>query len=260
MLKRFFQYCIFIALINPSWIFAVSSTSPPQPQLYKVEIIVFAHVTANGLLSEHWPENPPLPTMNRVYDLQSMPRKTAVLDNPDLIPAATKPGAYQSLPTSYFGLTAEASKLTVKNNYPLLVHVAWLQPGLPIRNSRRIHIYGGQAYDMNGQPLTDVSPLNVNSSNIILPAPNGNKQWQLNGYVRVSQPYLFQLHANLVLTIPSSLLQQVSPAAAAKLQTNQFILQQTFRMKLGQLYYIDHPLFGILAQITKYSVTKKTTL
>ena len=259
MLKRFCQYYILIALINPSWIFAVSSTSVP-PQLYKVEIIVFAHVTPKGLLSEQWSENPVLPMMNHVYDLQSIPQQTAALSNPDLVPTVIKPSAYQILPVSYFELVSEAEKLTVENNYPLLIHVAWLQPGLPIRNSRRIHIYGGQAYDMNGQPLTDVSPLNVNSGNVILPAPNGNKQWQLNGYVRVSQPYLFQLHANLVLTIPSSLLQQILPAAAAKLQTNQFVLQQTFRMKLGQLYYIDHPLFGILAKITKYSVTNKTTL
>ena len=260
MFKKIQYFCLFFGLLAPFWLAtAASQQIATQGPVYKVELIVFAHVTPQGLLSEDWPAMPVLPRMQRVYDLKSMPQVIG-LSNQNDTPASPAPAQlYQILSPTNLTLTKEANKLNANGNYPILVHVAWLQPGLPIRNAKRIHIYGGQAYTATGQLATAISPLNLNGNSAALPTPNTNIQWQLNGYVRVSKPYLFQLHADLVLTIPKQLLAQVSTTAASQLKTNQFILQQTFRMRLGQLYYIDHPLFGILAEVTKYSQQTKTT-
>jgi|GEM_PF-1138825 len=257
MLKKLLIYCLFIALSLSGSVFAAELSEQGQAPLYKVELIVFAHVTARGLLSEQWPVNPTLPSMQRVYNLQAPTQPGAALNGTSTATIPTQPEPYQILPTSFLQLQTIAAKLNAKDNYPVLVHVAWLQPGLPIRNSRRIHIYGGQAYGASEKPLTDVSPLNVDASDAALPLPNSTDQWQLNGYVRVSKPYLFELQANLVLTIPQQLLRKVSFRVARQVNVHQFILQQTFRMRLGKLYYIDHPLFGILAEITKYTANNK---
>ncbi len=256
MLIRICYIYLLTMLVVPFAAFAATqqNTSQQQP-IYKVELIIFAHVTAQGLLSEDWPSPPELPNMQRVYELKPLQQPIALpQQNATPSPQSKPTQLYQILPSSTFDLAQAVMKLKANGNYPILVHVAWLQPGLPVRNSRRIHIYGGQAYTATGQLAEAISPLNASASSAnLLPSPNTDIQWQLNGYVRVSKPYLFQLHADLVLTIPPALLERVSAKAANQLKTHQFILQQTFRMRLGQLYYIDQPLFGILAEVTTYS-------
>ena len=249
---KLYKYVSLLAVLLISFCSQATQQSIANGPIYKVELVVFAHVTEQGLLSEVWPATPELPNMQRVYNLKLRPQLIQSANQNAVSVSQVQPQLYQILPSANFTLKKEASKLEANGDYPVLVHVAWLQPGLPIRNSRRIHIYGGQAYTAAGQLATAISPLNMDN-NTDLPAPSSDTRWQLNGYVRVSKPYLFQLNADLVLTIPQQLLAQVSSAAARQLQTNQFVLRQTFRMKLNQLYYIDHPLFGILAEVTKYS-------
>lgn len=229
-----------------------SSADKSGPQLYQVEMIVFSHITASGLDSEQWPQNPAMPSLKRAYQLQS--NNSIYEDVSDVSEQqATSIRPYQILPTSYYSLQSALLALLSKPDYQIMVHTGWLQPGLPVRNSRRIHIYGGSPLTSSNHPTTGLSPLDVldteNSGDV---TPYSQLQdWQLNGYVRVSKPYLFQFDANLILTLPDSSIKQTS-ANADNIKTNQFILNQTFRMRLGQVYYIDHPLFGILAIVTKY--------
>ena len=258
MRKILFIQLLFFILLSPSLAGAVDLPTPVQLPLYKVELIIFAHLTPAALLSEQWPADPQLPNMQRVYNLQARMPAVATADNLTSSTNQIQAARYQILPATELGLQQVVTKLSSTNDYPILIHVAWLQPGLPIRNARRIHIYGGQAYTENGQALSDISPLNVSTDVTVLPDPDLTKQWQLNGYVRVSKPYLFELQAALVLTLPQQLIQKISSRAAGQLKTNQFVLRQTFRMRLGKLYYIDHPLFGILAEITQYSSNKAT--
>jgi hypothetical protein len=232
-------------------------------QLYKVEIIVFAHVTPAALNSEHWPTDPRLPAMSRVRDLLPMAITTA--DDT----AQVQPSNYQILIPTDLDMSSIVKKLKAAKDYPPLIHVAWLQPGMPVKNSPRIHLYGGQAYDASDNPLDVVSPLTEsepqnNTDNNATANPDANvnlttstnlqsvASWQLNGYVRVSQPYLFQIDTDLVLTIPRQQLVKMVPSIADDIKSTHFVMDQTFRMKLGELYYIDHPLFGVLVEVNKY--------
>ena len=69
-------------------------------------------------------------------------------------------------------------------------------------------------------------------------------------WLKISRPYLFQADADLVLTIPAAVMQQIAPNAVAKIGTTQFVLKQTASVRANQIYYFDHPLFGVILRIT----------
>lgn len=232
------QHIIFTGVL----LLASVLSAQPQP-LYKIDLVVFTHVSANALLSEEWPSHPLLPDMRRVYDLQAAP----IIAAGSSAPLLRQP--YQIFPSA--AMQTILSKLNNNKNYQVVLSTAWLTPGVKIRRARRIHIYGGQAYDASGEPMMAVSPLNQTDDNP-LPNPQKPANWQVDGFVRVSKPYLFQVNADLVLTIPQAIIAKVSKKAAAKLKTNQFVLRQMYRMKLNELYYVDHPLYGMLVEITPY--------
>lgn len=245
-------------------LFSSLVVAAPQ-QLYKVELIVFAHITPAALNSESWPANPEMPSMLKVKNLTAMPVQAPVGSvaqsaNPSSMPD-TQAKLYQIMTPTQLDLSDVVTSLKADKDYLPLVHAAWLQPGLPVNNSPRIHLYGGQAYNNEGKPINAVSPLlafdatdapALDQSSV----PQSASEWQVNGYVRVSRPYLFQIDADLVLTIPHAELEKIIPSVADDIKTDHFVMQQTFRLKLGELYYIDNPLFGVLVRVDKYPQKK----
>jgi hypothetical protein len=133
--------------------------------------------------------------------------------------AATPNALYQILHTSRSKFTKEIAIFNKQSTYRMLVNMAWLQPALTIKRATWIHINGG--------------------NNI-----------QINGMMKISRPYLFQADADLVLTIPAATMQQIAPNAAAKIGATQFVLKQTASVRANQIYYFDHPLFGVIVKIT----------
>lgn len=255
-------FILLMSLLSACTVCAASQTEP----LYQVEIIVFSQVSANALLSEQWPATPLLPSLNRVKELTPLPAPQA--NNDDGVEAmkgdnsvaedaqTNESTPFAVLPASDWQLTKAAQKIAKQGEYQVLLQASWLMPALSDKKAPKIHIYGGQAYGAGGEVLEANSPLMSPVNNEILPSTAPVNQWQINGFIKISKPYLFQADADLVLTLPKSVIEKLSSKAADTLKTNQFVLNQTYRLRLGQLYYFDHPLFGMLMEITKYQQVK----
>jgi hypothetical protein len=54
----------------------------------------------------------------------------------------------------------------------------------------------------------------------------------------------------LVLTLPQDTIDSLAGSESDSISTNKFLLKATYRMKAKELFYFDHPLFGMLVQIT----------
>lgn len=186
--------------------------------IYKVEVIVFSHLTAQAYDSEVWPVAPELPDMGKA-------RALAPAQNPVTI--------YQSLPNTYYGMGRDIAALRKARSYPVLAHFVWLQPAGAPRSSHRVRVYGGATYDTAG---------NVVES-------SAARYWQLDGFVRVSRPYTFQVDTSLVLTLPKAVMGSLTNKTLDA-PVYQFVLTQSEHPKLKEIYYFDHPLFGMLLQIT----------
>ena len=122
-------------------------------------------------------------------------------------------GAYRRLPREQFALQDLARRLTNSGEFEVLEHLAWQQP-IPERG--------------NPQPIY----VNLN---------NG----ELQGHVAVTLGRYLHSQATLWLQ-PAQTEAQPSPGGYA-------LLDQSQRMRSGELHYFDHPLFGMLVRIDKVS-------
>src|SRR5262249_44146633 len=88
---------------------------------YQIELIVFSHITAQGLHSERWPQ----------ISINSTPPSRTVT----------------FLPKNDLVLTSEQRLLARNKNYHVLLHLAWRQRIPHPNQAQAIHIYGGNIYN-----------------------------------------------------------------------------------------------------------------
>lgn len=131
-LIRFTGY-LFLFLALSGGLQAGPSETPESPQLYDVELIIFAQPGQPG--EEQFKRSPELPDSSRWIDLEQ----------------SAQPEGFENLQPS--ALTTEASRLE-RGNYQVLVHRAWRQPGID-RSSAPAVILQSSARAINGNPLLD---------------------------------------------------------------------------------------------------------
>jgi hypothetical protein len=147
------------------------SQDEQEPQRwYDVELIVFQHLSGNGLASEKWPLQPELPDLSGAIELDDTAPGTPPLPQdgteaggeaaPNPIPntatlpetpetpetPATDAPPFQRLGDDDMRLQGEALKLNQSAISRVLYHGAWRQPGLGEEEALAVHIHGGQRY------------------------------------------------------------------------------------------------------------------
>jgi hypothetical protein len=128
--------------------------------------------------------------------------------------------AYTLLPENKRGLRTEASILR-RHHYQVLLYVSWVQEIKRAKYMRWVHIFGGNLYGQNIH--------------------------ELDGCIKISRNRFFNVNTKLYLTLPQSALRHFG----SSLQT--FHLIENRRTALNKINYLDHPLFGMLVQITPYA-------
>jgi Peptidoglycan-binding protein, CsiV len=194
-------------------------------QTYKVEIIIFQRTDLNILTEESWLSYPPLPLFKNAVDMNML----------------------DPLSEKELSLTKAAQRIDSNTNYTVLLHQGWIQPILKPKNAPSVHIYA--------QPLMDKTrPWLDNSSYINELLFN---RWRINGSLTISQLNYFNVNADIILTIPFSELNKfknLGHTIAPDRRVLNFHLQQNRRIRSDQLYYFDHPLFGILIEISENDI------
>ncbi len=245
-----------LSLFALTCLFASSATAATDEQeLYQVEIIVFSHITEQGLHAETWPTLTDWPITDRAIELAAYapPKPAATQANAQSPsqgfaqinqsqarqPQEQSTPLFQLLPTQDFTLQQPQSAIEKHQNYHILLHEAWVQP--IEKASKTIHLHGGAKYDDEGNVINTIAS--------VLPA---NDTWELDGTLTLNRNRYFQVASNLLLTEPNQ--QGLTPnedEEPAKL--NHFSLKQTQRMRSDELHYFDHPLFGMLIKVTPYT-------
>jgi hypothetical protein len=185
-------------------------------ELYQVEIIIFQQ--QSNVSQEQFIPNPPLPAVAGAIQLQ---------------PYQRRPQAYHLLPATAFKLTTAANKLIDDPNYQVLLHQAWAQPVDSPNASRRVLIQAGPLEQYEAQPFY---------------------QWKINGTLQLSQLSYFQLKVDLMLNLPIKEAQRMNlrvPYNALGQNVLSIPFNYQRRLSADQLYYIDHPIYAMLIQITE---------
>lgn len=228
---------------------ADDTVAPEQPSVapdkYKVELIVFEHLTPNSINSENWPSYPSLPDLKNSIELMA-PLPTT--DSDELTEIVIQPQDFQLLSTADFQMNPFEDKLK-SQRYKILVHSAWIQSFDSPKQAKPIHIYGGEN---NTRPL-QTSDYDDDQADFI-PYIHGDN-YELDGTIELSLQKYINLHLNLSLNLPTSSLAHMVDLSSfdpqlARRDVVSFRLIQSRRMRSDELHYIDHPLFGVLVKIT----------
>lgn len=236
---------------------------------YQVELIVFAR--KNDTSQEHWPSNIKLRYPSDWVELKEI--TTAENSSIDL----TKEAFYR-LPESERQLNAQAQKLERNSRFQVLFHNAWRQVITNEKAAKSILIQGGQTFGQH-QELEGSIRLSV-ATYLKLQTNLWYSQFDLNvGQEQTRQWPELPKQPNFLatpiagLSLDSSLeLEQAlavenqqwdntlatpdnsnDPANSDNYLTRQIILlQQSRDMRSSEIHYIDHPVVGIIVQVTPY--------
>ena len=195
-----------------------------------------------------------------------------------VIPAlvAPLPLAHQNSPyltdESTFLLKDLAWQLSHRAGHKLLLHTAWRQPLGVKRRSQSLRFFAGQRFspqfDYQGQAKNPAAELHANQADLQTAIDQTYQQlqqqqqlqqdtasktvvglpqqvWQLDGLI---QPY----NERMLFADTEFNLRQLAPGAGGdKLQT--FYVKDNVRLLLGEIHYLDHPRFGLILQIRRFT-------
>ena len=239
---------------------------PAQAAWYQVEVVIFEYIHPD-LDDEIWFENPGLPSREDTIELVDalpepvVPKEPAQATpeakiDPQIVDEAVPvpPGdvadpqvveekriPYLALPQSSFRLQEVWRVLRASREYRPLLHVAWQQEGHEQDLGRAVHLEkleGPASFQSNAyQPAATV----------------------LDGTVRIRASRF--LHVDLDIAYMPGDLQQLLLSQQQSLgtgndpQVNPYAeyvrLIENRRIKLDELQYFDHPLFGVILQVSR---------
>lgn len=226
----------------------------------------------------YWPSvcKPPLPAPAPLsLQLPQLIADAEPLPGPAMLPVIPQvSGQHQQAPylldESALQLKDLAWQLSRRGGHTLLLHTGWRQMLGPKRTTRPLRLFAGQRFspqfDYLGQPVQPATALSADDSALQqaiadtyqrlqnkqplgqqtaarLPAGLPDQIWQLDGLI---QPY----NERMLFADTEFNLRQRS-ADGQQLQT--FYAKDNVRLLLGELHYLDHPRFGLILQIRRFS-------
>ncbi|WP_111641931.1 CsiV family protein [Marinimicrobium alkaliphilum] len=257
------------------------SVQAEEERWFQVEVIAFSRPAATGS-EEHWPKDIRLQYPARwqqLLDPQQTIRETPVRDGPmadPLVPTMMREpdlrrDPFYTLPSGERELGRFANAFQRSPDYQLLFHEAWRQPVEDESRARAILISAGEQFgehhelegsirlhvsrflhlqtrlwltqfevnygqDPAGWPALPLSPALAPSDSIdAAQAPLESDPWEVD----FSSAYLGDFSHSL---------------GDAYLPRRIATLNQSRRMRSGELHYIDHPFMGLVVKITPYSL------
>ena len=217
---------------------------------YQVEAILFEY-TAPNADDEWWYENPGLPSRHQTIQLIKGTADPVAGESPEPVDVADLM-PYLALQKRDYRLGGVRRALELSGEYKPLLHVAWQQPGLDTRNLRAIHLDNTQF-----EKKTAVQDGQVAGEERDLPEYTAPKK-EFDGIIRLRKSRF--LHLDVDFAYFPELLEQpdlaYGPDASGRprLATNYVRMAESRRVKLDELQYFDHPLFGVVIQVRKLEI------
>jgi len=241
---RFRVYCLLACLLGSGQAYA----------WYQVEAIVFEYISPDtgGELWELEPGLVPLsdsviPVPEVVHELPATDDVLAETPPRRLIP-------YMLLPESRYRLEGVHRVLRQSREYRPLYHVSWQQPAVDGSRARAMHLQledAANLFELTMPPVLATEPMPTEFYEPI--------KLLLDGIVRVRSATFLHVDVDMVLfrSPPAVPVRQVSPEDGSERITEKpptyIRLQETRRIRLNELHYFDHPLFGVILQVSRYA-------
>ena len=235
-----------------AWLFFALSvfTVPAHAEdWYRVEVVLFAY-TEPDAGGEWWYENPGLPSRRQSIGL-IMETAEPVSGATPGVPEEEELKPYTALPKADYRLAGVRRVLASSGEYRPLLHVAWQQPGLDARNVRAVHLDNTRfERKAAGQPEVEPEPGQAPDEPEYTPPVK-----VFDGTVRLRKSRFLHLDVDFAYfpgTLEQPDLELPAPAAGHRRFPASYVrLTESRRIKPDDLNYFDHPLFGLIVEVSK---------
>ena len=199
---------------------------------YQVEVIIFDRLTPDAG-GEQWRDTPFI-----LPDDPVDPRAAEAL----------QPAPYRLLPPPRHRLGGIYNVLRREAEYQPLLHLSWQQPAATGGQARHVRLRH-PAPDSAAAPATE-EPMFIEQ--LIRPRP------EIDGAIRIRGG--FYLHADIDLSRfrvipPANKIPPAPPvyeaAGPEATQKTRLELKETRRIKLNEIHYFDHPMYGVILQVSR---------
>ena len=217
---------------------------------YDVEVVIIENMSEKQKDSENWPLQVNLSKEEKTVELGQPVLSEWLPEGVDI------EESYKLLDSDHYNLTSEVEKISESETQRVIFHTAWRQPGLDKKLALPIYFkhevpLSPVIEDENNVTKTQDAPENIKTMPSIL-----------EGILRVTLARYLHLEAELTLQEklpevkitdnPFSVLDNESERDKIKKQGVIHLKQDRRRIRSSELHYIDHPVLGILINITPY--------
>jgi len=225
---------------------------------YEIEVIIFKFTDSRSAGSEIWPDLVKTESVKDSIELHNNSSTTRV-PGPD-----EKAYYYSKIPAEKFRLANEAERLEKSDEYEILYHAGWIQPGLDKENAEYIHI---KTIDSNNNQLSLLNALPDATNKQQISFSNSQSASQqavdtfdentiLEGLIKVELARYLHIHFDLKYQrdlAPTQGVMETTVSESHK-EIKYYPIQTHRRMRSKELHYIDHPLIGILVLATPFEI------
>jgi len=216
---------------------APASLPAQEPRMYRVEMVLFRHTDRQAITSEVWHSGP----VTRLND-------AIRVDEPD---AAR---GFRDVSRTPFGLRGLVTRLNEAPLYEVIASYAWEQPGLPAETAIPVRI---QAGPLLGRELPQDQPefMPWQITPIMSPSPEAPQPpapiYEVDGTVTLSLARFLHLHTELLYRRATD--QPLDGDHVRTLEGGQFaesLVSERRRMRSREVHYLDHPMMGVIVEVT----------
>ena len=203
---------------------------------YQVEVIIFDRLTPDAG-GEQWRDTP--------FILPDDPVDPRVVEAPA---EALQPAPYSLLPPARHRLGGIYNVLRREAEYQPLLHLSWQQPAATGRQARHVRL----RHPAPADPAATATAEPMFIEQLIRPRP------EIDGVIRIRAG--FYLHADIDLSRfrvipPANKILPAPPvdeaAGPEAIQKTRLELKETRRIKLNEIHYFDHPMYGVILQVSR---------
>jgi len=212
-----------------------------EVKYYDVEILLFENLKPNQANSETWPSSLEF----------EVPENSLFIGSPypGPIPTNYNPRfTFKPIKASTYQLQNEAKALTEHEEYRVLYHRSWRQPGMDRENAVSVKIL--REIPRFTQLAKDEVVTGIERPEDVLELqaqlPNTNK---LQGLVKITLSRYLHIQTDIQYT-DHIITKSTEDEALAEIKPQVYQLKQTRKMRSKKLHYLDNPRLGLLVYIT----------
>lgn len=259
-----------------------AAASKDIPTQYHVEILLFAVNNPAAVTAEAWPNNFGISsTVQPIFvsfPQSELPATVAVPLPRSSAIGAQKPSVatppYQFLSPDNFKLSTSFFKLKKAPQYETLLHTAWRQPAIDFKQDSAVYVFEGmndpsrstEIIPVTNGPITTPADLESGMGEAVDHEPHAPR---FSGTLKLALGQYLHVALDLLYRRPVQRNDGVNAEGIdAQLQRTAlqgFRIDNIRRIRLGEVHYFDHPVFGALVLVapvekSKYADVEKETV